>query len=196
MINGTTNLRRTALPNIGNDPNDGYGWVGSTYANRWPHWRRSFSMPAMIRQSLQDTAYVIVSASQPRHVCCVPHWHGLIHRGVNWLIISNLSLTGPDGRVYVGNRWRAGGPPHSQFSDPLPTPAPATPFEAIQNVEQIVIPGVPTLPPGEYVVEVRGGPFRNNAFQTFPGQPFALVFVGSGDETRFGGVPGGPIPVY
>src|SRR5262249_49687572 len=26
LVNGATNLRRTALPNIGNDPNDGYGW--------------------------------------------------------------------------------------------------------------------------------------------------------------------------
>ena len=88
--------------------------------------------------------------------------------GVQLVNNVNLSLTAPDGRVFVGNRWRDGGPPHSQFSDPLPTPAPATPFEAIHNVEQIVIPGAPTLPPGEYVVEVRGGPFRNHAFQTFP----------------------------
>jgi hypothetical protein len=63
-------------------------------------------------------------------------------------------------------------------------------------VEQIVIPGAPTLPAGDYVVEVRGGPFRNNAFQTFPGQPFALVTVGSSDDIRLGGLPGGPIPVY
>ena len=26
LINGATNIRHTALPNIGNDPNDGYGW--------------------------------------------------------------------------------------------------------------------------------------------------------------------------
>jgi hypothetical protein len=26
LTNGATNLRKRALPNIGNDPNDGYGW--------------------------------------------------------------------------------------------------------------------------------------------------------------------------
>ena len=40
LINGATNIRRTALPNIGNDRNDGYEWVASTYANRWPHCHR------------------------------------------------------------------------------------------------------------------------------------------------------------
>ena len=26
LINGATNIRNTALPNFGNNPNDGYGW--------------------------------------------------------------------------------------------------------------------------------------------------------------------------
>jgi len=36
---------------------------------------------------------------------------------------------------------------------------------------------------------------RGMCEKSVPGQPFAF-FVGSGDETRFGGLPGGPIPVY
>jgi hypothetical protein len=93
----------------------------------------------------------------------------------------NLRLTAPDGRVYVGNRWQPGGPPNAQYSAPLPNPPPANPFEGVHNVEKIVLGGAQAPPAGEYRVEVIGGPFRNNAFQQFPGQPFALVFVGSGE---------------
>jgi subtilisin family serine protease len=196
LINGATNIRRTALPNIGNDPNDGYGWGRLNL-------RQSLApLPPVTFYARDDTA--VASGHTIRYRFRLPVETRLLRTTLAWTdppgvqLVNNLnlSLTAPDGRVFVGNRWRAGGPPHSQFSDPLPLPAPVTPFEAIHNVEQIVIPGAPTLPPGEYVVEVRGGPFRNNAFQIFPGQPFALVFVGSGDETRFGGVPGGPLPVY
>jgi hypothetical protein len=105
-------------------------------------------------------------------------------------------LTAPDGRVFVGNRFGAVGTPAAEFSDPLPTPPPINPFEGVHNVEQIVVPGAPTLPSGDYLVEVIGGRFRDNAFQQFPGQPFALVFVGSGQEIVYGGLGGGPIPVY
>jgi hypothetical protein len=95
----------------------------------------------------------------------------------------------------VGNRWQAA--PNAQFSDPLPVPPPASPFESVHNSEQIVVPGAPTLPSGDYLVEVIGGAFRNNGFQTHPGQPFALVFVGSGNEARFAGAPlPAGIPVY
>jgi len=97
----------------------------------------------------------------------------------------NLRLTTPPfppgpARTYVGNRWQAA--PNAQFSDPLPTPAPTSPFESIHTVEQIVIPGAPTLPAGVYVVEVIGGPFGPSVFQQFPGQHFSLVFTGSGLE--------------
>jgi uncharacterized membrane protein len=36
-----------------------------------------------------------------------------------------------------------------------------------------------------------------NSFDQLRAQPFALVFAGSGQEVRFGGVaPVGPIPIY
>jgi hypothetical protein len=116
--------------------------------------------------------------------------------GVTLVNNLNLRLTAPDGRVFVGNRWGAVGTAAAEFSDPLPAPPPLNPFEAVHNTEQIVVPGNPTLPSGDYLVEVIGGIYRSNAFQQFPGQPFALVFVGSGQEIVYGGLGGGPIPVY
>jgi hypothetical protein len=117
--------------------------------------------------------------------------------GVRLVSTLHLRLTAPDGRVFVGNRWATGAPPAGQFSDPLPAVAPPNPFDTVHNTEQIVIPGAPSLPPGDYLVEVIGGPFANNAFQQFPGQPYALVFVGSGTEVRFPpGGPPAPLPVY
>jgi hypothetical protein len=107
----------------------------------------------------------------------------------------NLRMTAPDGRIFVGNRWQAA--PNTHLSDPLPAVAPVDPFESIHNAEQIVVAGAPALPSGDYIVEVVGGPFRNNAFQTHPGQAFALVFVGSGNEALFAGMPAAAaIPVY
>lgn len=81
----------------------------------------------------------------------------------------------------------------AQFSLPLPKLLPPDPFEGVHNVEQIIVSGPPA---GEYLVEVRGGRFRDNAFNQFPGQPFSLVFVGSGQEIRYGGMGGGALPVY
>jgi hypothetical protein len=110
-------------------------------------------------------------------------------------LVNNLDLriTAPDGKVYVGNRWQAA--PNVQYSDPLPNPAPANPFESVHNAEQIVIAGA--LPSADYLVDVIGGAFAANAYQTHPGQAFALVFVGSGDEARFAGIPGKPdVPYY
>ena len=49
--------------------------------------------------------------------------------------------------------------------------------------------GAPTLTAGDYLVDVIGGAFAANAYQTHPGQAFALVFVGSGAEARFSGLP-------
>ncbi|HEY7492084.1 MAG TPA: hypothetical protein VIH59_13365, partial [Candidatus Tectomicrobia bacterium] len=196
LINGATNLRRTALPNIGNNPNDGYGWGRVNL-------RQALApLPPVTFHARDDTA--VASGHTVHYRFRLPADTRLLRTTLAWTdppgvqLVNNLNLflTTPDGRIFVGNRWRAGGPPNSQFSEPLPALTPANPFEAVHNVEQIVVPGAPTLPSGEYVVEVRGGPFRNNAFQTFPGQPFALVFVGSGADNRFGGLPGGPIPVY
>ena len=72
--------------------------------------------------------------------------------------------------------------------------AQAAPFKSVHNVEQVVLRNPPG---GTYEVEVVSEPFPANSFNQFRVQPFALVFVGSGEEVRFGGVPpAGPIPVY
>ena len=53
---------------------------------------------------------------------------------------------------------------------------------------------------GAPIVEVPGviaQPFPANSFNQLRSQPFALVFVGSGEVTRFGGMsPAGAIPFY
>jgi hypothetical protein len=198
LINGATNMDRTALPNLSNNPNHGYGWGRVNL-------RQSLAPRAPVTFYARDDGSV-ASGRTVQYRFRLPPDTRLLRTTLAWTdppgvrLVNNLNLrlTAPDGRVYVGNRWRSGGPPgDAQFSDPLPAPPPANPFEGVHNVEQIVIPGTPTLPPGNYLVEVIGGHFGGSPFQQFPGQPFALVFVGSGEEIRFGPLAaGGPIPVY
>ena len=53
------------------------------------------------------------------------------------------------------------------------------------------------IPSGLYDVEVIAELLPANSFDQLRAQPFALVFVGSGQEVRFGGVPPvGPTPIY
>jgi subtilisin family serine protease len=195
LFNGATNFRNTTLPNHSNDPRDGYGWGRLNL-------RQSLSpLPPVTFYARDDTS--VASGHTVRyHFRLLPDTR-LLRVTLTWTdppntrLVNNLSLrmTAPDGRVFVGNRWQAA--PNTQFSDPLPAAPPANPFEAVHNAEQIVVPGAPTLLSGDYLVEVVGGPFRNNAFQIHPGQPFALVFVGSGDEARFAGFPPpATIPIY
>jgi subtilisin family serine protease len=195
LINGATNIRRTALPNHSNDPNDGYGW------GRLNLRQALAPLPPVTFHARDDAA--VASGQTVRYRFRLPPGTTLLRATLAWTdppgvrLVNNLSLqiTAPDGRVFVGNRWRAA--PNAQFSDPLPTPRPNNPFERVHSVEQIVVPGAPTLPTGDYLVEVIGGPFGSSAYQVHPGQPFALVFVGSGDEARFGGFPApATIPVY
>jgi hypothetical protein len=195
LINGATNIRRTALPNHSNDPRDGYGWGRLNL-------RQSLApLPPVTFYARDDVS--VASGHTVRYRFRLPSGTRLLRVTLSWTdppdvrLVNNLSLQmiTPDGRVFVGNRWQAA--PNAQFSDPLPTPRPASPFEGVHNAEQIVVPGTPTLPSGDYLVEVIGGAFRNNGFQTHAGQPFALVFVGSGDEARFAGAPlPARIPIY
>jgi len=195
LFNGATNFRHTALPNHSNDPRDGYGWGRLNL-------RQSLSPLPPVTFHARDDASV-ASGHTVRYRFMLPPGTRLLRVTLAWTdppdaqLVNNLNLrmTTPDGRVFVGNRWKA--PPCAQYSDPLPAPPPVNPFESIHNAEQIVLPGAPTLPPGEYVVEVIGGPFRGNAFQPHAGQPFALVFVGSGEEVVFSGMPApAQIPFY
>jgi hypothetical protein len=196
LINGATNFRHTNLPNVGSDPNDGYGWGRLNL-------RQSLAPLPPVTFYVRDTDSVASGHTVQYHFT-LPVDTRLLRLTLAWTdppdvsLVNNLNLrlTAPDGRVFVGNRWGAAGTPAAEFSDPLPTPPPVNPFEGVHNVEQIVVPGNPTLPAGDYLVEVIGGRFRDNAFQQFPGQAYALVFAGSGQEVVYGGLGGGPIPVY
>jgi hypothetical protein len=197
LINGATNLRRTALPNVGNNVNDGYGWGRVNL-------RQSLApLPPVTFQARDDAS--VASGSTVTYHFTLPPDTRLLRITLAWTdppgvrLVNNLNLrmTAPDGRVYVGNNWAGGGPPASQFSTPVPAVPPPGVLDSINNTEQIVLAGAPSLPAGDYRVEVIGGPFANNVFQQFPGQPFALVFVGSGNEVRFpAGGALGPLPVY
>jgi hypothetical protein len=97
-------------------------------------------------------------------------------------------------RVFHGNHWQtAAGSTH--LSAPVAAPIPA--FEDTHIVQQVVLSGPPALPAGNYTVEVIASSFGASLFQQFPGQPFALIFVGSGPEIRTAAaVPAGPAAFY
>jgi hypothetical protein len=206
LINGATNIRRTALPNVPggtlatHSPNDGYGWGRVNL-------RQSLAPAPPVTFQVRDEA-TVASGRTARFEFTLPPDTRLLRVTLVWTdppgndIVNNLNLrvTTPAGlgasQTFVGNRWQA--PPNAQFSAPLPTPPPANPFDAIHTTEQVVIPGNPTLPAGVYVVEVIGGVFRTSEFQHFPAQPFAVVFVGSGNEWPLVPPAGiaGPLPFY
>ncbi len=193
LFNGATNIRRTALPNQGNDPNDGYGWGRLNL-------RQSLApLPPVTFHARDDAA---VAAGQTlRYRFRVAAGTRLLRVMLAWTdppgvrLVNNLDLrvTTPDGKMYVGNSWQAA--PNAQYSAPVPNPAPANAFETVHNAEQVVLAGA--LASGDYLVDVIGRVFTPNAYQTQPGQAFALVFVGSGDEARFSGIPEAPdVPYY
>jgi len=93
------------------------------------------------------------------------------------------------GQEYHGNTWQP--PPNAHLSRLV---TPATTFESVHNIEQVVVQDPAS---GLYEVEVIAELLPANSFDQLRAQPFALVFVGSGQEVRFGGVaPVGPIPIY
>ena len=184
LINGATNINRTALPNFGNNPNHGYGWGRLNL-------RQALAPAPPVTFFARDDG-AVASLRTARYVFALPPGTKLLRVTLAWTdapgnaVMNNLNLrvTTPaaganPSQTYVGNRWQAANP---QFSDPLPAAPPANPFDGAHTVEQVVLNGNPTLASGNYVVEVIGGAFNATALQQFPSQPFALVFVGSGDE--------------
>jgi hypothetical protein len=183
LINGATNITGTALPNFSNAINDGYGWGRLNL-------RQTFAPAPPVTYFARDDG-AVVSLGTARYVFTLPPDTRILRVTLNWTdppgiaVMNNLDLRittpawGAGPRVYVGNRW---GAVVTRYSDPLPSPPPANPFDGTHTVEQIVLRGDPTLPSGDYVVEVIGGAFTGTALQQFPSQPFALVFVGSGEE--------------
>ena len=128
LVNGATNMRRTALPNQGNDPNDGYGWGRLNL-------RQSLApLPPVTFFARDDAA--VADGQTLRYRFRLPADTRLLRATLAWTdppgaqVVNNLNLqlTAPDGRVFVGNRWQAA--PNAQYSAPLPTPRPANPFEA------------------------------------------------------------------
>lgn len=207
LINGATNIRDSALPNIGNDPNDGYGWGRINL-------RQSLAPAPPVTFHVRDDS-AVARGLTARYEFHLPRDTKLLRITLAWtdppdvdlvntlnLRVTSLPHGATPSRTYVGNHWQPGplvrdvsGPP---FSDPVPAIA-VNVFEGVHNVQQVVIPNPPA---GRYLVEVMfGGPFRDSAFMQFPGQPFALVFVGSGAEARTGITPpaapaAGPLPIY
>jgi hypothetical protein len=197
LINGATNLRKTALPNVGNDPNDGYGWGRINL-------RQSLSPAPPVTFYVRDDNSV---SNSVKYEFTLPTDTLLLRVTLVWNdppiptgeIVNVLGLkvttpafpTGP-ARTYTGNNWKPA--PNAQYS--APTPAAPPPFENIHNVQQVVIPGEPTLPAGVYTVEVSATISQASLYQQFNGQPFVLVFVGSGREWTLFLPPTGPLPFY
>lgn len=194
LVNGATNIRNRALPSLGTDPNDGYGWGRINL-------RQSLApVPPLTFHARDDAA--VESGRTARYQFRLPAQTALLRVTLAWTdpphrsVVNNLNLrvtapaSGATGsRVYVGNRWQTGAvvgtPPAGSplFSDPLPAnPDPKLdPFDQVHTVEQVVINAPPE---GDYLVEVLGGAFKESMFMQHPGQPFSLVFVGSGPEIR------------
>jgi hypothetical protein len=205
LINGATNIRGTALPNVPStapathNPNDGYGWGRLNL-------RQSLAPAPPVTFQVRDDGSVAAGRTV-RYEFSLPPGTRLLRITLVWTdppgnaVVNHLSLRvrTPAGgaaaaQTFVGNRWRPA--PNARFSAPLPTPPPANPFDLAHTTEQVVIPGTPTLPTGVYAVEVIAGAFGTSAFQQFPGQPFALVIVGSGNEWPLVHPGGGPLPFF
>jgi hypothetical protein len=199
LINGATNIRNTNLPNFGNNVNDGYGWGRVNL-------RQSLAPAPPVTFHVRDDG-VVGSGRTIRYEFALPPDTQLLRITLAWTDPPQNNLVNPlhlrvttpaappnPAQVFHGNRFQtAAGSQH--LSRPVTGPPPA--FEGIHNVQQVVISGPPALPAGTYVVEVIGGAFGASAFQQFPGQPFALVFVGSGPELRTAAAGfGAPLPVY
>ncbi|HEX8294284.1 MAG TPA: S8 family serine peptidase, partial [Pyrinomonadaceae bacterium] len=197
LVNGATNMQSRALPSLGPAPNDGYGWGRINL-------RQSLAPTPPATFHARDDA-AVESGRAARYEFSLPARTTLLRVTLAWTdpphrtVVNNLNLrvtapasgTAPS-RVYVGNRWQAApavpAPPAapvsgSPYSDPLPPGLdPKTdPFDKLYTVEQIIIYEPPE---GTYLVEVLGGAFNSSMYMQQPGQPFALVFVGSGPEIR------------
>lgn len=197
LVNGATNIHSRALPSIGTAPNDGYGWGRINL-------RQSLAPTPPATFYARDDA-AVESGRTARYEFYLPPKTTLLRVTLAWTdpphrtVVNNLNLrlTAPasakaPSRVYVGNRWQTGppvpAPPATPvsgplYSDPLPVglDPKLDPFDKVYTVEQIVIYEPPD---GTYLVEVLGGAFKSSMYMQQPGQPFALVFVGSGPEIR------------
>ncbi|HMW23113.1 MAG TPA: hypothetical protein PKC59_06735, partial [Burkholderiaceae bacterium] len=199
LINGATNLRNTALPNIGNNVHDGYGWGRVNL-------RQSLSPAQPVSFHVRDDGCV-AAGRRVRYALRIRRGTQLLRITMAWTdppgvdLVNHLHLrvTTPPfpacgARVFHGNRFgSAAGTQHLSRAVTAPEP----PFEDTHTVQQVVLAAPPALPEGDYLVEVICSQLPGGAFDRFPGQPFALVCVGSGPELRTAAnAPAAPIGVY
>lgn len=192
LVNGATNIMRTELPNLNQPPpglTSGYGWGRVNL-------RQSLAPSPPVTFAVRDDNALGPGRSARYHFY-LPPGTALLRATLAWTdppgprLINRLHLriTTPGGaEVYQGNTWRA--PPDERLSRSVPV---GTSFQAVHTTEQIVIEHPPS---GVFDVEVIAEIFPATAFNQFHAQPYALVFVGSGQEVRFGGLPAKQIPVY
>lgn len=199
LINGATNLRGTPLPNFGNDVNDGYGWGRINL-------RQALAPAPPVTFHVRDDGCV-GPGRRVRYAFRLRRGTRLVRVTLAWTdppgadLVNHLHLRvttppfAPGGvQVLHGNRWRTDAG-NTHLSAPVPARPPA--FEDTHNVQQVVLAAPPDLPEGPYIVEVICSTLGGSAFQSFPGQPFALVFVGSGPELTTAANPGAnPVGVY
>jgi hypothetical protein len=199
LVNGATNMANTALPNVGPGVNDGYGWGRVNL-------RQSLAPAPPVTFYVRDDG-TVGPGRTIRYEFPLPAGTRLLRITLAWTdapgtaIVNHLHLrvTTPvfaagGIRVFHGNTWdTAAGRTHLSRAIAAPPPA----FEDTHTIQQVVIAAPPDLPEGIYIAEVIGGVFGASAFQQFPGQPFALVFTGSGPEFRTGAFPPtGPVGFY
>jgi subtilisin family serine protease len=192
LVNGATNLRRTELPNLDQPPpglTSGYGWGRVNL-------RQSLAPSPPVTFAVRDDG-ALGSGRTARYHFHLPAGTALLRATLTWMdppgpsVVNRLHLritTPAGGAVFQGNTWRP--PPDDRLSRAV---AIGTPFQSTHTTEQIVLENPPS---GVFDVEVIAEIFPSVPFNQSHTQPYALVFVGSGAEVRFGGLPGGRIPVY
>ncbi len=192
LVNGATNILHTELPTLDQPApglTSGYGWGRVNL-------RQSLAPSPPVTFAVRDDN-ALGAGRTARYHFYLPPGTALLRATLAWAdppgprLVNRLHLriTTPGGaEMYQGNTWRP--PPDGRLSRPVPV---GTAFQPVHTTEQIVIEHPPS---GIFDAEVIAEIFPAVAFNQFHAQPYALVFVGSGQEVRFGGLPAGPIPVY
>ncbi|NET39475.1 MAG: hypothetical protein F6K19_47175, partial [Cyanothece sp. SIO1E1] len=197
LINGATNIGNTNLPNLNQlstaagafDQRDGYGWGRVNL-------RQSLSPSPPVTFQVRDNN-TLGPGRTARYRFDLPPNTALLRVTLSWTdppgarLVNNLHLrittpANPTRQVYIGNTWQG----NTGQSRPF---AGGDRFDNTHPIEQIVLNNPPA---GIYDVEAIAEPFPTNAFNQFRAQSFALVFVGSGPEVRFGNIIPTPLPFY
>jgi len=183
LVNGATNIGNTALPNVnvpGGNLAHGYGWGRVNL-------RQSLAPSPPVTFHVRDDEALGPGRSAIYRFTLPPRT-ALLRATLCWTdppgarVVNHLHLrvTPPGSKTHLqGNDWQA--PPNAWKSRAV---AKGARFKGVETTEQIVLE---KPPPGTYVVEVIAEIFPANPFNQSNVQPFALVFVGSGAEVRFGG---------